>query len=125
MATQAITEHAAFQFPQSLAAKYQPQTVSQFVGLEKPKKILAKFVENPYPSAWLFVGPSGTGKTSMALAICNALAAEDSFIPGTNFPAWMHRVLRNRFVSNLRRQRPTTDIDDVPASLRESWREEP
>jgi RNA polymerase sigma-70 factor, ECF subfamily len=50
-------------------------------------------------------------------AVCNALSAQDSFIPGTNFPAWMHRVLRNRFISNLRRQRPTADIDDVPAGL--------
>ena len=47
-------------------------------------------------------------------AVCNAIAAEGSFIPGTNFPAWMHRILRNRFISNLRRRRDTTDIDDVP-----------
>ncbi len=50
-------------------------------------------------------------------AVCNALSAQDSFIPGTNFPAWMHRILRNRFISNLRKRRDTTDIDDVPASV--------
>jgi RNA polymerase sigma-70 factor (ECF subfamily) len=50
-------------------------------------------------------------------AVCNALSAQDSFIPGTNFPAWMHRILRNRFISNLRRRRETTDIDDVAASM--------
>ncbi len=49
-------------------------------------------------------------------AVCNALSAQTSFIPGTNFPAWMHRILRNRFISNLRKRRDTTDIDDVPAS---------
>ena len=48
-------------------------------------------------------------------AVCNALSAQDSFIPGTNFAAWMHRILRNRFISNLRKRRDTTDIDDVPA----------
>lgn len=48
--------------------------------------------------------------------VCNALSAQDSFIPGTNFAAWMHRILRNRFISNLRKRRDTTDIDDVPAS---------
>jgi len=49
-------------------------------------------------------------------AVCNALSAQDSFIPGTNFAAWMHRILRNRFISNLRKRRDTTDIDDVPAA---------
>ena len=50
-------------------------------------------------------------------AVCNALSAANSFIPGTNFAAWMHRILRNRFISNLRKRRDTTDIDDVPASV--------
>jgi RNA polymerase sigma-70 factor (ECF subfamily) len=50
-------------------------------------------------------------------AVCNALSAQLSFIPGTNFPAWMHRILRNRFISNLRKRRDTTDIEDVPASV--------
>src|SRR5579872_6090908 len=49
-------------------------------------------------------------------AVCNALSAQDSFIPGTNFAAWMHRILRNRFISNLRKRRDTTDIEDVPAA---------
>ena len=49
-------------------------------------------------------------------AVCNALSAQDSFIPGTNFAAWMHRILRNRFISNLRKRRDTTDIEDVPQS---------
>ncbi|GBR02121.1 sigma-70 family RNA polymerase sigma factor [Acetobacter oeni] len=50
-------------------------------------------------------------------AVCNALNARDSFIPGTNFAAWMHRILRNRFISDLRKQRATSDIDDVPGEL--------
>ena len=49
-------------------------------------------------------------------AVCNALSAQESFIPGTNFAAWMHRILRNRFISNLRKRRDTADIEDVPAS---------
>jgi RNA polymerase sigma-70 factor, ECF subfamily len=49
-------------------------------------------------------------------AVANALAAQDSFTPGTNFAAWMHRILRNRFISTLRKQRETTDIDDLPMS---------
>ena len=29
----------------------------------------------------------------------------------------MHRILRNRFISNLRKRRDTTDIADVPESM--------
>jgi RNA polymerase sigma-70 factor, ECF subfamily len=49
-------------------------------------------------------------------AVANALAAQNSFTPGTNFAAWMHRILRNRFISTLRKQRETTDIEDLPMS---------
>jgi len=47
-------------------------------------------------------------------AVTNALAARGSFTPGTNFPAWMHRILRNRFISDVRKRRPSVDMDDVP-----------
>jgi DNA polymerase III gamma/tau subunit len=70
-----------FGFPQSLAEKYRPQTIAEFVGLEKPRKILAKFAAQPYPSAWLFVGPSGVGKTSMAQALCSQMKGELTHIP--------------------------------------------
>jgi RNA polymerase sigma-70 factor (ECF subfamily) len=51
-------------------------------------------------------------------AAMSALAAQDSFTPGTNFKAWMSRILRNRFISDLRKRRDITDIDDAPpASL--------
>ncbi len=49
-------------------------------------------------------------------AVANALAAQESFTPGTNFAAWMHRILHNRFISTLRKQRETTDIEDLPMS---------
>jgi RNA polymerase sigma-70 factor, ECF subfamily len=50
-------------------------------------------------------------------AIASALAAQTSFEPGTNFRAWMTRILRNRFFSNMRRRRETVELDDAPAAL--------
>jgi replication-associated recombination protein RarA len=70
-----------FPFPQSLAEKYRPHAIGDFAGLEKPKRILSKFAANPYASAWLFVGPPGTGKTTMALALAETLRAEVHHIP--------------------------------------------
>jgi RNA polymerase sigma-70 factor (ECF subfamily) len=48
-------------------------------------------------------------------AVSNALAAQGSFTPGTNFGAWMFRILRNRFLSDIRRKRDTCDMDNAPA----------
>ena len=49
--------------------------------------------------------------------VTNALAAQESFQSGTNFRAWMTRILRNRFFSNVRSRRTNVGLDDVPASL--------
>jgi len=69
------------EFPQSLADKYLPKRIDDFVGLQGPKTVLSKFVANPYPSAWLFVGPSGTGKPTMALAMAEQIPAELRHVP--------------------------------------------
>lgn len=47
-------------------------------------------------------------------AVKNALAARDSFQMGTNLAAWLHRILKNQFITELRRKRPSCGIDDAP-----------
>lgn len=74
----------AFTFPEPLSEKYRPRTIADFVGLDKPKKIMANLAANPFPSAWLYVGPSGTGKTTMGLALAAAIPAELHHIPSQN-----------------------------------------
>jgi RNA polymerase sigma-70 factor (ECF subfamily) len=49
-------------------------------------------------------------------AVTSALAARESFTPGTNFGAWMFRILRNRFISNVRARRINVELDEVPSS---------
>jgi replication factor C small subunit len=68
-------------FPMPLAEKYRPRLINDFIGLDKPKRILGKFAANPYQSAWLFVGPPGTGKTTLALALAEMLHAELHHVP--------------------------------------------
>ena len=72
---------AIFTFPMPLAEKYRPRAIADFAGLDKPKRILSNFVANPYQSAWTFIGPPGTGKTIMALALAEMLKAEVHHIP--------------------------------------------
>jgi replication-associated recombination protein RarA len=78
------TQPTGFEFPMPLAEKYRPRRISDFVGLEKAKKIIGKLAANPFPSAWLFVGPSGTGKTTLALALATAIPAELHHITSQN-----------------------------------------
>jgi hypothetical protein len=75
-------------FPQSLAEKYRPKAISDFAGLEKPKRILGKFAANPYASAWLFVGPPGSAVFFYENlgTVTEALIASDQFTPKRQFP---------------------------------------
>jgi RNA polymerase sigma-70 factor, ECF subfamily len=42
------------------------------------------------------------------------LLASDSYVPGTNFSAWVHRIMVNQFITNLRRQREYNGLDQMP-----------
>jgi RNA polymerase sigma-70 factor, ECF subfamily len=42
-----------------------------------------------------------------------ALVAQDCFTPGTNFSAWVHRIMVNHFISSVRRRREYTDVDTL------------
>lgn len=64
-----------------LTERYRPQSIGAFVGLDKPKRICASLAARPRASAFLFVGPSGTGKTTMARALAAELNAEIQHIP--------------------------------------------
>jgi RNA polymerase sigma-70 factor (ECF subfamily) len=43
-----------------------------------------------------------------------ALAASDSFEQGTNFSAWVHRIMVNHFITSVRRSRRCDNMDVVP-----------
>lgn len=48
--------------------------------------------------------------------VTKALAARESFRPGTNLAAWLCRIQRNTFISDLRRTHPTASLDEVDTS---------
>ena len=43
-----------------------------------------------------------------------ALAASVSFVAGTNFSAWVHRIMINHFISGVRSRREYSDLDQMP-----------
>lgn len=62
--------------PQSLVEKYRPRVLADFCGISKPKEILHRLADRPYSSSWIFRGESGTGKTTAALALADAIPAQ-------------------------------------------------
>jgi replication-associated recombination protein RarA len=65
----------------TLTETYRPRRVADFIGLDGPKKYMRSLISRPKDSAWLFVGPSGMGKTTLALAVAEELQAEVTHIP--------------------------------------------
>ena len=102
-------------FPTSLTERYRPRTMSEFVGLAKPKALCEKLAARPFPSAWLFVGPSGTGKTTMAAALAEMIPAEVHHIPSQNCDlATLERVCRTcQYVPMLGKRMHLILIDEA------------
>ena len=98
-----------------LAEKYRPRKIADFLGLEKPKRMLPAFVANPQPSVWLFIGPPGVGKSSMARALADEL-------PGGGYLILRHATRCN--VEDVRELRiAAIETDVVQFSIKPgSWR---
>ena len=95
---------ASFDFPQQLAEKYRPRRVREFLGLERAKRILTEFAANPYPSVWLFVGPSGLGKTTMAQALAEQIPAQLHHVSAKCKLETMEEICRKCYFSPRRQE---------------------
>jgi replication-associated recombination protein RarA len=59
-----------------LTEKYRPRTLAALFGQERVSGVLRKFAADPYPTAFIFEGETGTGKTSAALALAESLGCD-------------------------------------------------
>ena len=62
----------------SLYQKYRPKTFNDFAGLSKEASMLAGLLAKPiHPRVYLFSGPAGCGKTSMARVLADTVGSSD------------------------------------------------
>jgi len=73
----------AMEFPQTLADAYRPQVLSDFIGLEKQRKMLANLATRGTTGTTgiLIHGGTGTGKTSCAFAFARLADCEIHHLP--------------------------------------------
>jgi replication-associated recombination protein RarA len=76
--------------------KYRPSSINDFIGLDKAKRVCTRLAANPYDSSWIFVGASGTGKTTIALALAAEIQAELHHIASGNCTIEAIKDLRAR-----------------------------
>ena len=68
-------------FPAPLTERYRPAHIADFAGLSEVKRVLTGYAQRPTDAGFLFVGPAGTGKTSMALALASEIGGFVHHIP--------------------------------------------
>lgn len=59
-----------------MTEKYRPTSLDAIWGQEAVVKVLRKFADQPYPTAFIFEGQTGTGKTSAALSLAAAIGCD-------------------------------------------------
>lgn len=69
------------EYPKPLTEKYRPAKVADFVGLDDAKKVLTNLITKQRNAALLFIGPPGTGKTTITMAFANELPGALHHIP--------------------------------------------
>jgi hypothetical protein len=68
----------------ALTTRYRPRKLAELVGQDEAVAVLSAFVRDPYPTAFVFAGETGTGKTSAAWALAAELGCNINADP----PEW-------------------------------------
>ncbi len=68
-------------------------------------------------TAFLFTRNRASADDLVQDSLLRALVAQDSYALGTNLSAWLYRLMRNRFISGLRKREFATVSLDEPEAI--------
>lgn len=86
-----------FEYPVSLAEKYLPNKVQDFIGIDEPKRVILSLLKRPRPCNLLFVGPAGSGKTTLGMAFAAMLPGSLVHVGAQRADVAMVESLSDRF----------------------------
>lgn len=66
----------------TLYEKYKPRKIQDFIGIPRVKAAVMDFLSEPYSAAFLFVGPPGLGKSSLAWFMAEYLNVKPIHLAG-------------------------------------------
>ena len=78
-----------------LTEAYRPKRIRDFAGLTRAKALFGHLAKAPYESAWMLEGASGTGKTTLALALAEEIGAQVIHVPAADCTIERVREIRD------------------------------
>jgi RNA polymerase sigma-70 factor (ECF subfamily) len=67
-----------------------------------------------YAVAFRLLGNRADAEDAVQRALLKSFVARDSYSPRWAISTWLYRILSNVCIDELRRRRPSTDVDEVP-----------
>src|SRR5919201_6393507 len=82
------------------------------------ERVIGEYAGRLYAVAFRLLGNRADAEDAVQRALLKAFAARDAYSPRWAVSTWLYRILSNVCIDELRRRRPSTDVDAAPVSTR-------
>jgi RNA polymerase sigma-70 factor (ECF subfamily) len=79
-------------------------------------KLAEEYATRLYAVAFRLLGNRADAEDAVQRALLKSFAARDAYSPRWAISTWLYRILTNVCIDELRRRRPTTEVEDLRVS---------